>query len=396
MKITNKQLNRCHKFRDKLSAFAAGELNPSEMEQVQEHIRSCPACSAEAEQYRSALTLLRDAPQAPPPGDLYPSFAARLAREDKALDVKRMRLRWASAAVCLLIVGYGARSLEDMWTGSHRNMQQAGIQRYSQSNPSASTSREIAISSLPDNLKKKIAEQASLGTKDEGSASAAPPEHARRRTRLTRIQIAEMTSEDHMLQKEALPVTGTAAVKSPGSVSQENSGALQKMAVAGIAPSELGIDQVKSAVKSMQPQALSEKTLGFEGAALSAANPQENSASKINDGMVMNNNAGMVHPDAALPAGDAINGSRMDVIAAPIMKAFKMVQSLNDENRTSVNYGSNASSLKNSSRVSELNEKVRIGSRETLLQGKITRDSEGNLASIHVVLETEPMKNAEK
>jgi anti-sigma factor RsiW len=96
-----------------LGAYVLGALEPDERQQVEEHVRACPACAAELAEFRSLPGLLDrvrpedlvPVPVAPSP-DLFARTAAAAARTEQP---RRLRSRtWALvAAAVLAVLGIG-------------------------------------------------------------------------------------------------------------------------------------------------------------------------------------------------------------------------------------------------------------------------------------------------
>ena len=96
-----------------LGAYVLGALEPAERQQVEEHLRACPACAAELEGFRSLPGLLDrvrpedlvPVPVAPSP-DLFERTAAAVGTERR----RTLRSRtWALvAAAVLAVLGIGA------------------------------------------------------------------------------------------------------------------------------------------------------------------------------------------------------------------------------------------------------------------------------------------------
>jgi hypothetical protein len=64
-----------------LPAYCGGELDPAERMRVEEHLASCPACSAALVDLETTLRLLRSTPQVEPPPWLTSRIMARLREE---------------------------------------------------------------------------------------------------------------------------------------------------------------------------------------------------------------------------------------------------------------------------------------------------------------------------
>lgn len=92
-----KPIDRCAAVRELLPAYVEQELNEAAAGRVQAHLSSCAECRKEASRYRTALHALNARTPAQP-GDLYPAFAARLARQSRPSPARR--LRWAATCAC--------------------------------------------------------------------------------------------------------------------------------------------------------------------------------------------------------------------------------------------------------------------------------------------------------
>jgi predicted anti-sigma-YlaC factor YlaD len=84
----------CRESRSQLPALAAGELSGWPLHVVRAHLKRCEACRAELarqEQLTAALSSLKDAPPAPPPGlldDLLARADQRSVRERAAVPAR--------------------------------------------------------------------------------------------------------------------------------------------------------------------------------------------------------------------------------------------------------------------------------------------------------------------
>jgi anti-sigma factor RsiW len=97
-----------------LGAYVLGALEPVERQQVEEHLRGCPACAAELEGYRSLpglLDLVRPEDLLPvpvtPSPDLFARTAAAAARADRPRTLRARTWALVAAAV-LAVLGIGA------------------------------------------------------------------------------------------------------------------------------------------------------------------------------------------------------------------------------------------------------------------------------------------------
>jgi len=86
----------CEEVSRRLSAYLDGELPPAEAEQVERHLRDCPACGREYAELRQAAELLAGLPQETPP----PAIAQGLRRRLR----QRVALLFVGLAVVLLMI----------------------------------------------------------------------------------------------------------------------------------------------------------------------------------------------------------------------------------------------------------------------------------------------------
>ncbi|MCJ7750892.1 MAG: zf-HC2 domain-containing protein [Armatimonadetes bacterium] len=95
---------RCREVREKLSAYAAGELPPEEREAVEAHFRGCPRCRREAEaveRAEAALAMLGAVETAP---DLTEGLHRRMAERER----RGLRWVWAGAGFAAVAVALAA------------------------------------------------------------------------------------------------------------------------------------------------------------------------------------------------------------------------------------------------------------------------------------------------
>jgi anti-sigma factor RsiW len=107
----------CSEIKVALGAYVLGALDPVEQRQVEEHVRGCPACAVEQEEFRSLVALLarvepedlQAVPVAPSP-DLFARTSAAAAAGGYRRTRSSTRSRtWALvAAVVLAVLGIGA------------------------------------------------------------------------------------------------------------------------------------------------------------------------------------------------------------------------------------------------------------------------------------------------
>lgn len=92
----------CPRIRPMLSAFQDGELAPCRREEVERHLRACPACGAELENLREVERRLR---LLPPPA-LDPFFPARVMAGLPAPRPRRVRLLQAAAWAAVFLAAF--------------------------------------------------------------------------------------------------------------------------------------------------------------------------------------------------------------------------------------------------------------------------------------------------
>lgn len=95
---------RCREVREKLSAYAVGELPPEEREAVEAHFRGCPRCRREAEaveRAEAALAMLGAVETAP---DLTEGLHRRMAERER----RGLRWVWAGAGFAAVAVALAA------------------------------------------------------------------------------------------------------------------------------------------------------------------------------------------------------------------------------------------------------------------------------------------------
>lgn len=103
---------RCPESRALLPSYVEGELRPEDRERVAGHLQICSACRAEEKQFRASLGALAASEHVSAPSDLYAGFSTRLYAAENAFRVRAMRMRFAGAAACLLLVtAVGAKPL---------------------------------------------------------------------------------------------------------------------------------------------------------------------------------------------------------------------------------------------------------------------------------------------
>jgi len=94
----------CRRTRDRLAQLVSGEIEGEVGREIEAHLRACPACSAESESLREALSLLK-AEVPPDPGVPYwSSFGTRLRARIAASRRRRRTLRLTAAAAAILLI----------------------------------------------------------------------------------------------------------------------------------------------------------------------------------------------------------------------------------------------------------------------------------------------------
>lgn len=107
---------KCKKFVSRIQAYHDGELAAGEAEKLEEHLKSCPACSGELERLRSLSALVRglEAPEVRP--SAWNTYSADVLRKARSVAGKkapaperarifpfiRPRLAYAAAAILLV------------------------------------------------------------------------------------------------------------------------------------------------------------------------------------------------------------------------------------------------------------------------------------------------------
>ncbi len=100
----------CERCRDNYTEFIEGSLAPEQQGAVEAHLASCPACAADLEAFRAAVSALRALPEVPPPPGLLRDIGAALDEAAPARPAPRAKARssWQVAgtvavAACLLM-----------------------------------------------------------------------------------------------------------------------------------------------------------------------------------------------------------------------------------------------------------------------------------------------------
>jgi predicted anti-sigma-YlaC factor YlaD len=104
----------CHDVRIDLGAYVLGALAPDERRRVEEHLRDCPACAAEHEEFRPLPALLgRVDPDdlqpvtVTPSADLFARMSAAAVGQKRARPLRSRTWALVAAAV-LAVLGVGA------------------------------------------------------------------------------------------------------------------------------------------------------------------------------------------------------------------------------------------------------------------------------------------------
>lgn len=106
----------CSDIKVALGAYVLGALDPVEGRKVEEHLRTCPACAAEREEFRSLAALLetvdpddlRAEPVTLSPDLFARTSAAAAGRYGRSRPTTRSRTWALVAAVVLAVLGIGA------------------------------------------------------------------------------------------------------------------------------------------------------------------------------------------------------------------------------------------------------------------------------------------------
>ncbi|NLG38089.1 MAG: hypothetical protein GX549_08715, partial [Clostridiales bacterium] len=106
----------CEQFRKSISLYLDKSISDQEMERMNEHLRTCPACREEYESQRVLIGALGAVPEAPLPPHFHERLHARLQAErqiKEGVKVKRkLRLPVLSAvAAGLLLLAVGSAAL---------------------------------------------------------------------------------------------------------------------------------------------------------------------------------------------------------------------------------------------------------------------------------------------
>jgi hypothetical protein len=112
----------CKEFEDLIDLYVAGDLEPEEAREVEDHLAGCEACSKEASSYRACLGTLASLSSENQPDRLSPFFwqgiqkEILLAQEQQVAPArsKARRVLYAlAAAILIAVVAYVARGLVD-------------------------------------------------------------------------------------------------------------------------------------------------------------------------------------------------------------------------------------------------------------------------------------------
>ncbi len=118
-------INRCREIEIELAAYAAGEIEPAERDQVHSHLDGCAACRAELAREMTLRETLGGLPAASAPANLDNQIRAAIhtARTDSRSWLSRHRLAAAvtvaaASLALVLIMPNGGRdsSVQQTWT----------------------------------------------------------------------------------------------------------------------------------------------------------------------------------------------------------------------------------------------------------------------------------------
>jgi len=104
MDSKQERLNRCPDALALLPAYVEGELTGRDMARIKGHLEICGACRLEEAAFRTALGAFAGLECVESPPDLYYGFAAKLDASMAHSRRQMKRFKFASAALCLLLV----------------------------------------------------------------------------------------------------------------------------------------------------------------------------------------------------------------------------------------------------------------------------------------------------
>jgi hypothetical protein len=179
------RLSRCPEAQALLTGYVEGELSPAERARVEGHMNICAACRKEEAEFRLSLGVLKNAPRHSSPADLYYGFAAKLDAAEKRSRILVSRLRYAGAAVCLLlVVGVSASPLVRLFS-HNKPVAKFGVPQVlpdtSATSKDPSQPAQVTVPTDLNNLPPMFGTQSApekqdeVGTQQEGTTPEGPP-----------------------------------------------------------------------------------------------------------------------------------------------------------------------------------------------------------------------------